>query len=286
MDISYSPIHIFNVTELRELIANKEGTFRPRQTAFVFFKKGTFALKVNGEIIDYKNQKLFFISNRNTYEITLLSQDVELYICINNREFSHLANYRFNQFELFRLIALENRNAIDLPESERLFFWGILDNLHHVYNDSVNVSFKMDMLRHLQITLVYAIVNLLQAKKGDVDYKYNSRKEMISSNFIELLFKHFKDEKELGFYADKLHISIKYLSICVKATTKASPTFIIAQLIMYESRVLLSDKENTISMVADQLNFSDQYTFSKFFKKQMNISPSEFRRRVFQTVTI
>ncbi len=286
MDITSSPIHIFNAAELRILIANKEGTFRPRQTAFGFLKKGTFALKVNGEVIDYKEQQLFFISNRNTYELTFLSEEVELYICINNRDFNHLANYRFNQFELFRLIALEINNAFDLPESERIFFWGLLDNLHHVYNDSVNLSFKMDMLRHLQITLIYAIVNLLQAKKGDVDYKYNNRKEMISSNFIELLFKYFKEEKELAFYADKLHISIKYLSICVKVTTKTSPTFIIAQLLMYEARVLLSDKENTISMVADQLNFSDQYTFSKFFKKQMNISPSEFKRRVFQTVTI
>ncbi|MGE9313153.1 helix-turn-helix domain-containing protein [Niabella sp. CJ426] len=36
----------------------------------------------------------------------------------------------------------------------------------------------------------------------------------------------------------------------------------------------------TVANIADQLNFSNQFIFSKFFKKQTGMSPSQFRSTI------
>lgn len=45
------------------------------------------------------------------------------------------------------------------------------------------------------------------------------------------------------------------------------------------ARLLLSDQRLSIKEVADRLNFSSEFYFSHFFRKQTGISPSKFRER-------
>jgi AraC-like DNA-binding protein len=116
-------------------------------------------------------------------------------------------------------------------------------------------------------------------EKLNSETKLNTRKEEITLRFIELVSIHFRTEKELSFYAEKLNISIKYLFICVKETTNTPPTEFIANALLNESKTLLLSTKNTISIIASALSFSDQYAFGKFFKKQTGLSPKNYRSK-------
>ncbi|MDO3643856.1 AraC family transcriptional regulator [Mucilaginibacter sp. L3T2-6] len=96
--------------------------------------------------------------------------------------------------------------------------------------------------------------------------------------FIQLIDNHYIDKRTVQEYADMLSVSANYLSQCVKQVSgKNALTFITGRL-ANEARALIQYTDLEIAQIAYQLNFSDPANFGKFFKKQIGLSPSEFRR--------
>jgi AraC-like DNA-binding protein len=92
-----------------------------------------------------------------------------------------------------------------------------------------------------------------------------------------LLFEHFKEAKDVSFYADKLCVSPKYLSSLVKQMVGKPAKDCIDYCIIMESKVLLNSSY-TIQEISQQLNFPNQSFFGKYFKKHTGISPLNYRR--------
>lgn len=107
---------------------------------------------------------------------------------------------------------------------------------------------------------------------------FNDRKESITMRFLELVEHDFKKNRSLGHYAKKLNLSSKYVSNCVRETTGMSPTDFIAKTTIVFIRRQLIQTSSTLAELADQLNFSDAYSFGKFFKKHSGYSPGKFRK--------
>ena len=95
--------------------------------------------------------------------------------------------------------------------------------------------------------------------------------------FRRLLKSHFKTLKKVSDYAAMLNLTEKQLNIIVlKKTGETVSTLIFKQIILEAKRLLntgIAAKE-----VSYTLNFSEPGHFSKFFKNQTGISPSEFKK--------
>lgn len=285
MEDSDLPIEIYNEQDIFDRMREKV-TFRPKYTAIAYIRKGNLSFIVNGEARTCGANQMLFISNRNVYAASMISDDIQLYITRNNRFSYKSPNFSFNHFEIFKLIAIENESAVTIPEKEFQYIWSLLDNIYYQFKKVPASNYKTDILMHLQAGLIYSIIGHLELLDRPLSFSHTNRKQVVTTSFIELLFENYREERELKFYADRLHISVKYLSICVKEVTGFPPTYFLNQLSMYDARIRLSDKTVTISDIADELNFSDQYAFSKFFRKNMGMSPSEYRKKALETDTI
>lgn len=98
------------------------------------------------------------------------------------------------------------------------------------------------------------------------------------TNFKSLLAKHVQQERSVRFYAGLLQVTPKHLSEVVKAQTGRTAGEWIDQSVILEAKVLLQQKERSISQVADALHFSDQSVFGKFFKVNTGLSPLAYRQ--------
>ncbi len=97
-------------------------------------------------------------------------------------------------------------------------------------------------------------------------------------SFMESLQVNYKKEHTLAFYADQLHISTRYFSKAIHDVTGGfTPAYFIHRKLYIESCWMLKYTDHSIQQIADDLYFSDQASFSKFFKRQNGISPSEYR---------
>ena len=112
---------------------------------------------------------------------------------------------------------------------------------------------------------------------GDEVKKSSSRSKVIFEQFIKLVAEYHLKERNVGFYADKLCLTPKYLSKLIKtATGRSAPDWIDAYVIL-EAKNLLKYSNVTIKEVVYRLNFPNQSVFYKFFKARTGMTPSEYR---------
>lgn len=88
---------------------------------------------------------------------------------------------------------------------------------------------------------------------------------------------HYKTEHSVPFYARQMNITPQYLTSIIKAQTGRTVNNFICEMLYSEARNLLALSEFSIQQIATELHFSDQASFSKFFKRWAGISPLEFR---------
>ena len=119
--------------------------------------------------------------------------------------------------------------------------------------------------------LVYFYVILHTYKADENDYLFKQ--------FVELVPQYMKQHRDVDFYADMLHVSTQTLTDIVYNASYQSASKFIADRLYHEARLLLHRSEFTIQDIADELGFSDQSAFGKFFKKHEGITPAEFRKR-------
>ncbi len=278
-------VEIFDEQVLLDRIKDKR-EFRPSENSVLFIKHGTLSLLVEGELNHYSENSILFISPRNLYTLNSITDDLSLFIIRRNALFNRDLNFNFNRFEVYSIIAIENKNAILVPEKEFEHIWAILNTIYYKSHNSENQHYKNEVLSHLLIALVYAMVSQIELSAKQDFNDTTSRKEYITITFLQLTFAHYLEEKELAFYADRLNVSIKYLSICVKDTTGHPPTYFLTEFLLDYARNMLVNQNFSVYDVADKLGFADQYSFSKFFKKNTGISPSQFRKQILTSHTI
>ena len=121
--------------------------------------------------------------------------------------------------------------------------------------------------------------------KGEPSHHMDvKRSESILKEFFSLLQTHIREEVELDFYAEKLCISKKYLSLIVKEKTNVPAGKVIAAIRAELAAEMLRDPEKSIQQIALELSFSDQSSFGKFFRKHAGISPLRYRQSLRKTL--
>ena len=106
-----------------------------------------------------------------------------------------------------------------------------------------------------------------------------SRKEEIMARFILSICKHFRTERQVGFYAKQLCITPKHLSSVVKEASGRTAGEWIDHYVVMEAKMLLGSTDLTVQEISSKLNFANQSFFGKYFKHNTGLSPTEFRHK-------
>jgi AraC-like DNA-binding protein len=137
--------------------------------------------------------------------------------------------------------------------------------------------FRKYLIKALLLAMFYDLSNIIYRVKADG--KPRSRAEVIFTQFITLVEKHFREERRVAWYAKQLCITAKYLSETVKAVSRRTPNEWIDDYITLELRVQLKNSTKTIKEIARDLKFPNQSFMGKFFKEHVGVSPLQYRRQ-------
>ena len=97
--------------------------------------------------------------------------------------------------------------------------------------------------------------------------------------FLSLVQKDCRQQRDVAFYADKLCITSKYLSQVSRSVSGLPASEWITYYATFELVSLLNDQSKTLTEVADLMNFETASHFSRYVKKLLGKSPSEFRNK-------
>jgi AraC-like DNA-binding protein len=97
--------------------------------------------------------------------------------------------------------------------------------------------------------------------------------------FQKLIEKHFTELKLPMEYANLLYITPNHLNALCKEHLGIQAGEVIRNRIILEAKRQLINQQISITEISYSLNFKDNSYFSKFFKKQVGMTPEEFRKR-------
>lgn len=136
---------------------------------------------------------------------------------------------------------------------------------------------KVPMLKAYLLVLLFQTKTIYEA--GSKDNVQKSRALKTVHEFQQLINKNYVKKKNVEEYAQLLNLSPNYLNELVKQSTGRNAKHFINERILIESKNLLSYTQKDVAEIAYEMGFSDASHFGKFIKKQLQITPLEFRKQ-------
>ena len=101
----------------------------------------------------------------------------------------------------------------------------------------------------------------------------------MNQKFNQLIKNFASTQHNLKFYANSLFVTPKHLISVIKNSTGKTPGSLIDEAILNEAKQNLVNTTLSIAKIADRLQFADNASFSKFFKRNTELSPSQYRKK-------
>lgn len=142
-------------------------------------------------------------------------------------------------------------------------------NVDGVYRDEL-ISSTFHTLMVLLSTYRYEQLDAMQDAGRQLSLRFN-----------EALIEHYRESREIGFYARMFNLSPKYFSTLIKQETGYGAGEWIDRYVVLQAKALLRRMRSlSIQEITDRLGFSEQASFSRFFKRNTGISPKEYREKI------
>ena len=254
---------------------NIEGT-----RIFILICNGCLQLDLNGKVYEMKTHDFLDIMEMDKICLTSFSNDLQAWCLSITFEFASesLKNLRpgphrplidISQIPVLNFSAKECKTL----EKQLILLENSLFDTKHVY--------RQELIRLYFRSFSLELGNILFTREKDPEKTpaHIGKRDFVTLDFIKLISKHFATEHTVKFYDDNLCLSTKHLTRIIKTTTGKTPHAILYQKIMHEAMEMLEDDKITIGQIAEDLHFSDQAAFCKFFKKQLGMTPTAYRKR-------
>ncbi len=238
----------------------------------IFIKKGECIGDINLIKHHIKAPCVVNIKAKQILQIESVSDDIDASFVVLSKKLVDNLFMFINSANIFSLAS--HTNVVNITDSDSI-------ELSKLYADLENLTMEYNMPQYAFQSILFTLVAFF-FRKGHLYYEklnapnYTSQGR-ITDKFLSLVQQNFKEQRFLEFYSDKLSITPKHLSRTIKQHTGSTAVEWIERYVILEAKVMLKSSSMTIQQIADELHFPSQSFFGKYFKKNVGVSPKEFR---------
>ena len=166
--------------------------------------------------------------------------------------------------------------ALRVPDDEAARFDALLDLLRVELERPAGPE-SAELRRHL---LAAVLLWAQRWREGQLEEGGATRTDLqLYQEFQEVLERDYAANHDAGHYAAELGVTTGTLSRLLTKLTGQSTKQLVQDRLILEAARLLRFSDLSIKEIAARLGFSDQFAFSKAFKRQRGEAPADFRRR-------
>ena len=207
--------------------------------------------------------------------LLLLPKRTLFHVCSKSGDFSlKFIDFQLPENSRLQLFLLQMRKKVlDDPDYLRInrYFDLVYDCLH-------SPTEKRESLEYLIMALLYDADDILS--EASPLPTLLQREEQVYSKFMKLLLADYETlPRTVTYYADKLGITANYLSTAVRKVSGNPPMFWINKITVDTAKMLLVKKDFSMSDIARKVGFTEQASFTRFFKKEEGMSPLDYRKK-------
>ncbi|PAM95663.1 AraC family transcriptional regulator [Flavobacterium sp. IR1] len=229
------------------------------------------------KVVEIEKQVLFFANPQVPYNWEELEEQQTGFFCVFTEAFFHQFG-NLKEYPVFKpngspVFAIDD----DQLEKIKSIFQQMIVEINSDY------TYKYDVLRNLVFELIHSALKMQPANISVTQHSNASSR--ISSLFLELLERQFPIEnsrqrfslRSAADFAEQLTVHVNHLNRALKETTQKTTSEIITERILQEAKILLKHTDWNISEIAYSLGFEEPTHFNNFFKKNIQLTPTQFR---------
>lgn len=244
--------------------------------------KGRASLYINGEAYTMNEYDLLICHPNIILEKSMVSADVQFRcICMSPEYISQLAVISNNSWDILKY--LEQNPILTLKPEEA--------NMFRQYYDLLRSKLTGIPLRH-QKEIVDSLIQAFLYEFHDAMERFGkfatptySSSERLFKEFLHLLVSSYPKPRMVAVYADKLHVTPKYLSAVCKEISGETASDIINQYVIKDVLYLLKKSEKSIKEIVNELDFPNMSFFGKYVKRYTGSSPKQYRKQLAEKET-
>lgn len=241
---------------------------------FVLCIEGTVEATLNLNKIQVYPHSLVTLPPGSIFQVNSIEGELKIYILgfssqyIEENQHSHfLLDTMYHT--LGKPVCSLNEKGVQIAESYFKLMIDLYENLPDKAKKEVAFNLHSDI--HKGISLLYQSISNERANL--------SKSEMICRNFGQLVIQHYQNNRNVSWYAEKLGISHAHLCTIVKQITGHTCVEIIASMVIMDAKSQLKSTNLSIQEISDSLNFANMSFFGKYFKRNVGMSPLEYRNK-------
>lgn len=175
---------------------------------------------------------------------------------------------------------------VDTDMVDENTIYHLTEEKHKSVSDVFNIIHNIVRHQHInKVEMIQSMFNVLRLileelpyEERSISYDFKHKKEVYEI-FLHHLYRNFRQERQIRFYASKMNVSTAYLSRLVKEISGSTINEHVTSLIYKEACNLLSHSDMSIGEIADALSFSDQSALTNFFKMRAGMTPLAYRNK-------
>lgn len=256
---------------------NSEHAAKPHSHSYyqiIWFKNKKGKHFIDFETFDIIEDSIFFIA-KNQVHYFEKREDYEGYLIHFNESFLLSNETDINFFLSYSIFNNAQEPYFQIPMGLKHKIANYFDLIQDEVSNSDEFG-NSSILSNILKTLLLVIER--EKRKTAV----NNRKPDNSNylKFRNLLETNFQKKWSVADFANELSISTKTLNSIVKLEMGATVSQIISDRIILAAKRKLTHSNLLINQIGYDLGFKDPYYFTRFFKKQVNCTPAEFRNSI------
>lgn len=273
---------IVELTGMRSNDIEQKANYKFDGVIFLSTIKGEFNIEKRYDTIRLKEKSLMTIfPDEEIHGLKNISNDKALITGLFlTRTFIRDLNFNLNVFTSLNPLGVKP-SVIRLTDMEfdmLTKYFSLLEINARNRTSEINDVLTRNIARNLVASLFYNLLLVTRDNARAETRNVNSRKTAYVFEFMDLLQNNYKTHRTVKYYADRMCITPKYLSLLIKEMTGKSAAEWIDECVILEAKNLLRFSGMNVQQVAYELNFPNQSAFGKYFKHILGISPSSFQQ--------
>lgn len=233
-------------------------------------------LKINDESFTIRTNDVFFCSPNVSIKDFQASPDFDcVVICLSDQIVRGLLHDRI---EVWRNAVYSNQvYRVSLSESctqELSFYLSLIGMKIKNREQRKPYEILQALVRSLLLELSFMLENTKDKLQENVKL---SQGKVFFNRFLGMLSSNDVKRRPINYYAEKLAITPKYLTmLCLKYSDKTASEWII-QYTTEDIRFYLKNSNLSIKEISAKLGFANMSHFGSYVRKHLGASPSDFR---------
>lgn len=240
----------------------------------VFFTKGKGSHSIDFEKFPVKPLQLYFMIPGQVHSWHF-EGEVDGYIIHFNEVLfnSFLQNGHYlEQFPFFK--GNTEDGVCQVPVAEQARFVQLFESLLEEVGGKKEHHLDLIRLRLLELFIITDRYCAHKKIRNKPPQKYT-----LLRHFQQLIDTHFRTIRLPKEYAELLYVTPNHLNALCQDLLGKTAGDLIRDRILLEAKRLLTNADMTVTEIAYDLNFQDNSYFNRFFKRNVGMTPDEFRKR-------